>query len=42
VKPGHMEGVGLRAGPLLGMLIGVPVSLGLWMLGGGIVLLAFN
>jgi hypothetical protein len=33
---------GLRTGPLLGMLIGVPVSLGLWMVGGGIVLLALH
>jgi hypothetical protein len=42
VKPNNIEGAGMHTGPLLGMLIGIPVSLGLWALGGGIALLALH
>jgi hypothetical protein len=42
VKPRNIDGAGMRTGPLLGMLIGIPVSLGLWVLGGGIALLALH
>jgi hypothetical protein len=42
VEQNKNDGAGLRTGPLMGMLIGVPVSLGLWMVGGGLVLLALH